>query len=417
MTPKRRRGFGGFLLSAALLLAVIGCSGVGGGASPATSPASTAPPAEASPAPAASPSAAPTETSPSLPTPVNPPSVSTYPDAGDQATGKVTAVRLADPQTGWAGGDGWIARTTDGGKHWNVQLRPPYLVLQIFALDADRAWTSLDLGDKRGTKLIRTTDGGKRWKDAGTVPNFSFFHFVSENEAFSGSAYTTDGGKTWTALPAPEKTVGDVYFHDAKNGWAVTNGHRGFSIRRTTDGGKTWPAVFTRGSEVLPTNAVIRSAGKDDAWVELIGDSGMSQTSYSLFHTMDGGKSWQPVLAHSGAGSGPAPGFAMDEKKVPRNKGASPGTLYVVNPKVAFMGGQCMACDNGNTLGKTTDGGKSWINLEAEFPGYGPQQLAAADAKHVWWITTDEQEPSRMYVTSDGGEQWTLVHTFDKPKT
>jgi photosystem II stability/assembly factor-like uncharacterized protein len=44
---------------------------------------------------------------------------------------------------------------------------------------------------------------------------------------------------------------------------------------------------------VAPLNgALIRSAGTDDAWIECIGDSGMTQTSYSLFHTTDGGKHW-----------------------------------------------------------------------------------------------------------------------------
>jgi photosystem II stability/assembly factor-like uncharacterized protein len=407
------------LLGSSLLLAAAGCAGgsSGSGGDSATGSPSAASPAPSASAPAACPpgasapspsapgtsdpadSAQPSGSPSSLPVPVNPPPVSTD--------------LQGDTQTG---GDGWIARTTDGGKHWNVQLRPQFRVLQIFALDAKRAWATLDLGDKRGTKLIRTTDGGKSWHDAGVVPSYAFFHFVSDTEAFSGNARTTDGGKTWTALPTPGKTTGDVYFHDAKNGWAVTSGETRFSIHRTTDGGKTWTTVYTRQSIVPTFNAIIRSAGKNDAWVELIGDSGMTQTSYSLFHTADGGKSWQPVVANSGAGSGPAPGFKMDEKTVPHNGGMAPGALYVVNTKIAFLGGQCHACDNPNTLGKTTDGGKTWTNLKPQYPGNSDQQIAAADADHVWWINTDIAEPSRMYVTADGGKHWTLTHTFDKPK-
>ncbi|MFP3381869.1 hypothetical protein SB767_36740, partial [Bacillus sp. SIMBA_069] len=57
---------------------------------------------------------------------------------------------------------------------------------------------------------------------------------------------------------------------------------------------------------VSPVNGVlIRSAGPQDAWIECIGDTGMTQTSYSLFHTADGGKSWQTVIAKSTAGAGP----------------------------------------------------------------------------------------------------------------
>jgi photosystem II stability/assembly factor-like uncharacterized protein len=407
------------LMGLLILLTLAGCSGEQTAASPsasasqpaAVSPSDSSPPAASSPA---------SDTVASPPTlPASPPPASVDPGVDPAKTGKVTAIRLADPLTGWAGGDGWLAKTLDGGKHWEIQYRHQYVVDQIFALNAMKAWATLDIGDKRGRKLVRTTDGGKHWTDAGTVPGYGFFHFVSDKEAFSGGARTTDGGKTWTSLPSAGRTVGDPYFHDRLNGWAVTNGRHGFSIRRTTDGGKTWPAVLTRGSEVLPGASVIRSTGRADAWVELIGDSGMTQTSYSLFHTSSGGKTWQPVLANSGAGSGPAPGFPMGEKTaVPRNSGNSPGMLYAVNPSTAFMGAQCQACEKPNMIGKTTDGGKTWMNLKGEYPGYGPQLIAAADASHVWWIHTDnaDKAPSRMYVTEDGGKHWTLVHTFDTPQ-
>lgn len=399
------------LLGCVLLSTAAGCSGGANDTSSATpsAGASVSSPSASFSAPASE------EAPPTSETPADPPAASVDPGTGDPRTGKVTAVRLADPLIGWTGGNGWIARTDDGGKHWKIQYRHPYVVMQIFALNAERAWATLDIGDNRGAKLIRTTDGGAHWEDAGVVPSYAFIHFVSEKEGFSGSARTTDGGKTWQTRPAPAKTVGDVYFHDADNGWAVVAERDGFSVRRTTDGGRVWRTVMTRDSTVVPPHAVIRSAGKDDAWVMVVGDSGMSQTSYSLFHTKDGGRNWQPVLANSGAGSGPAPGFAADEKDVPKSAGNAPGTLYVVNRDVAFMGAQCRACDKPNTIGKTTDGGRTWINLPGEYPGYETQQIAAADARHVWWINTDGEEPSRMYVTSDGGQTWTLVHTFDKP--
>lgn len=330
--------------------------------------------------------------------------------------GKVTALRLADFQTGWAGGEGWIARTDNGGKSWSTQYENKYIVNQLFALNSREVWATWSTGKSGNLKLVHTEDGGKHWTDAGEVPNQGFLHFVSSKNGFSGNSYTKDGGKTWSSFPVPSKTVGEAYFHDIRNGWAVTQGKDKFEIMRTTDGGQTWRSVMSRSSTVSVTGAIIRSVGQNDAWVELIGDSGMSQTSYSLFHTEDGGQSWIPVLANNQAGSGPAPGYkAGQETKVPHNTGSGPGTLYVVNPKVAFMGGQCMACDLPNTMGKTTDGGKTWINLPAEFPGYGIQQLAAADAQHIWWINTDSSEPSVMYISSDGGTHWTKVHTFTKP--
>ncbi|MCD9020794.1 hypothetical protein K7P76_03090 [Cohnella sp. NL03-T5] len=407
-----------FLIAALLVFLIAGCTNGNNTSLPTSGvQSSESPPAVSTDVPSTSSSESPPSNSSNNESPGNVPSTSPISSIEPVSMGKVTALRLANFKSGWAGGEGWIARTDDGGKSWKTQLQHKYIVNQLFALNDQQAWATLDIGDSKSLRLLHTSNGGKKWTEAGNVPNRAFLHFVNSNEAFSGNARTTDGGKTWVKLPVPSALAGDAYFHDHSNGWAVTQGKDKFSFTRTTDGGKTWRSVMTRTTVAPATGAVIRSAGKNNAWVELIGDSGMTQTSYSLFHTIDGGKSWIPVLAHSGAGSGPAPGYESGkETKVPANMGSGPGALYVVNTQVAFMGGQCMACDLTNTMGKTTDGGKTWINLKGAFPGYGPQQIAAADANHIWWINTDNAEPSVMYTSSDGGKHWNKVHTFDKPK-
>lgn len=410
-----RKSFGSLMLI--LLLAVgllAGCASDGANeSSPAGGSglsASTAPPLD-SPPPSPDASSSPASSAPAS---VESPSA---PEFGSSPTGRVTAARLADFQTGWTGGKGWIAGTKDGGRSWNVLHRPEGSVHQLFALDRKQVWATLDTGDASRLKLIGSGDGGITWRVIGEVPNQGFLHFVSSSEAFSGNARSTDGGKSWRTLRIPDHTVGDPYFHDLNNGWVVLVGEDKFTFSHSADGGKTWHTALSRKIFSPVNGAVIRSTGKNDVWIELIGDSGMTQTSYSLFHTADGGKSWLPVLAHSGAGSGPAPGYEMNsESKVPKNKGTSPGALYVVNPATAFMGGQCLACDNPNTLGKTTDGGKTWTDLKAEFPGYGPQLLVAADAEHLWWINTDHEQPSVMYISSNGGDSWDKVYSFGTPE-
>ncbi|MBB6674419.1 WD40/YVTN/BNR-like repeat-containing protein [Cohnella nanjingensis] len=329
---------------------------------------------------------------------------------------QVTALRLADAKTGWAGGLGWIARTDDGGKGWQLQYEGDGEVNQLFALNGERAWATLKSGDPAQYILLHTTDGGRHWTKVGKAPNGGFLHFISDSEAYSANARTTDGGRTWTKLPAPAGIVGDAYYRDSRNGWAVTQTKGQFSFVRTSDGGRTWVQAMTRTWEGEISGVTIRSTGKSDAWIELDGGYGMTQRSYSLFHTADGGKHWTTVIAKGTAGGGPAPGFKTAEEGVPSNAGNSPGALYVVNPTVAFMSGQCQACDKSNTMGHTTNGGKTWLNGKAEFGGYGEPLVAAADAKHVWWITTDNSEPSVMYTSSDGGAHWTKAHTFDKPE-
>ncbi|NEW07013.1 hypothetical protein GK047_13460 [Paenibacillus sp. SYP-B3998] len=324
----------------------------------------------------------------------------------------VTAVRLADAKSGWIGGKGWIARTDDGGARWQVQYEGVGDVKQLFALNGKEAWA--EVGDE--AKLLGTTDGGKHWAVVGKAPNAAFLHFVTKQEAYSGNAKSVDGGKSWTTLKIPDGITGDAYFHDKDNGWVVKQVNDTIEVERTQDGGKTWHSVMTRKTAASLTGAIIRSAGVNDAWIELIGDSGMTQTSYSLFHTMDGGKTWQTVLANSTAGGGPAPGIAADDNKGPKNTGTKPGPLYVVNPEVAFMGGQCPSCDKPSSVGWTKDGGKTWVNGKESFTGYGEVLLAMADTGKGWLVTNDTIQPSVMYTTSNGGVNWNKAHTFDTPK-
>ncbi|MCC3374790.1 hypothetical protein [Cohnella sp. REN36] len=400
------------LLPPLLLTACGGGPAKSGTATPTATASSSAMPtesAEATPVPSA-PDASPSETPPASET-ASPPS------AGEPTPmAQVTALRLIDFQSGWAGGIGWIARTDDGGKSWQLQYEGDGEAHQLFALNGQQAWATLNTDDPKRYPLLRTSDGGEHWEAAGDVPNGGFLHFVSDREAFSAHTRTTDGGKTWTSLPVPDGIVGDAYYRDSRSGWAVTQSKGQFHFVHTSDGGKTWIKTMTRAWDGEITGTTIRSTGKNDAWIQLNGGHGMTQQSYSLFHTSDGGQKWKTVVANGTAGGGPAPGFKANEKDLPTNAGNSPGTLYVASPSVAFLSGQCQACDKSNTMGHTTDGGGTWINGKDEFAGYGTPLVAAVDAKHVWWIVTDAAEASVMYASSDGGAHWTKAHTFEKPR-
>lgn len=411
------------LASSILAISLAACGQSGNSLSPgATAPASSTASAAVSPSaetgagasasasPTASPSAAPSESA-------APSAQASSQEPQTISLGTPSALRMVDFKSGWAGGDGWIAHTGDGGKTWQSSYKTDRGVLQIFALNDKLVWATLGAENEKTAELVSTKDGGKTWNAVGQVPGRDFLHFVNENEAFSGKWTTKDGGKTWTALAVPNNLVGDVYFHDRSNGWAVTQtSGKKFSFLHTQDGGKTWKTVYDKAWDGEVNGAVIRSAGKSDAWIELIGGTGMTQTAYSLFHTADGGKTWKTVVANNTAGGGPAPGFKMDDKGVPAGPGNSPGTLYVVDTKTAFLGGQCSACDKPNTLGHTADGGKTWVNEKPELPGYGQQLIAAADAKQVWWVLTDAEQPSIMYTTQDSGAHWSKAYTFEKPK-
>lgn len=165
----------------------------------------------------------------------------------------LTDVWFSDSQHGWiTTRNGLILRTMDGGAHW--QTMPSGAVLGLFGvyfLDPKRGWV---VGS--GGTVLHTTDGGDSWSK---LPPFSdarilAVRFLDDNNGFGAGnvlLQSGDGGRNWTPkfdkLP---KTINDITFADAANGWAV--GDEGY-ILHSTDGGASWPQTST-GSNVSLTS-------------------------------------------------------------------------------------------------------------------------------------------------------------------
>ena len=197
---------------------------------------------------------------------------------------------------GWAvpfptrAGDYPIYHTTDGGSTWQAQSLPlppgDWVPLQVGFLDSDNLWVTYrqvtSILFSRGA-LLKTADGGISWK-AYELPIGEpvFFDTPQSGWTAGGVAgnelYTTaDGGLTWQAeelkatdLPVENQLLPDeqiaaelpgqverLDFSDAQTGWAVTvegdcQGEKGSpdyacrqvsSLWKTVDGGRTWQPV------------------------------------------------------------------------------------------------------------------------------------------------------------------------------
>ena len=128
-----------------------------------------------------------------------------------------------------------------------------------------------------------------------------------------------DQGKTWRQARSPiSVTLNAVQFVDAQQGWAV--GHAGI-VLHTTDGGENWSrqldgaqaarlqlvgaqAGVARDDTALTRNRLARAEqlvkdGPDKPFLGLYfesEESGYVVGAYNLiFHTSDGGRSWQPL--------------------------------------------------------------------------------------------------------------------------
>ena len=163
----------------------------------------------------------------------------------------------------WGGGQkderaeqpGILLATVNGGQSW-TSIPYPFdgIVIDIFFLDAQRAWAS----SKNGS-FYKTTDGGLTWERSEVIIYgdrvFESIFFADANTGWVATrsgrmAKTTDGGRTWEKLfkVKEEFHVREVFFTDKEHGWAL--GEQG-AILYTTDGGDQWVSVASPISEDL----------------------------------------------------------------------------------------------------------------------------------------------------------------------
>jgi len=163
---------------------------------------------------------------------------------------------------GWpdslATGQGYIVSTNDGGIFWDTldgyhaQGYEDFFDIHFFNINEGIVVG----GDESDYSPIvwKTTNGGQNWNPISVPANVYYLRAVDfvEFEGWavgkSGSMiHTTDGGNTWMTQTSPaDSTLFDVDFIDHQNGLACGYDY----ILRTTDGGQNWLSV---GIEELQT--------------------------------------------------------------------------------------------------------------------------------------------------------------------
>jgi photosystem II stability/assembly factor-like uncharacterized protein len=199
---------------------------------------------------------------------------------GADANLKLTGVRFADAEHGWAYGEmGALFATRDGGATWARQSAPTrHLLLGANFLDARTGWLA-----GGGLTVLKTTDGGESWR-AGLVfmPAGGQAAQPAERRAEpwvprrAGPPRQREGEE----LPPPKfsRRLNAVWFADARRGWAV--GAEGVVVA-TEDGGSTWrPQASGVGDDLFD----VKFFDAREGWA--VGRGG------ALLHTNDGGRTW-----------------------------------------------------------------------------------------------------------------------------
>lgn len=339
---------------------------------------------------------------------------------------------------------------------------------------------TLDVADNRGATGTASAEitvhspsppppPGSGWRPKGVNGDLFGVHFVSPTEGWAVGldeviAHTTDGGATWTlqenlvftGSPSPAAApidFYDVFFTDARTGWAVGWPE---AIFKTTDGGATWveqhlhrvywgdrngDGTWDQRDWCTTWNSTdqycsrkvgvyLRKVGFADSrhgWT--VGRFGF------IFKTDDGGATWRAIPQNSTIRPLPVPctypaGHSQAGQPRPDVVSYNPHlfTVDVISPNEVWIGGGSEAdepCASGwlRMLGHTTDGGQTWRFLyEAENGGQLEGNGRLFDMKFSrnadgsagpigWAVGGNGTARSNALQTTDGGQTWRQVRS------
>jgi photosystem II stability/assembly factor-like uncharacterized protein len=308
-------------------------------------------------------------------------------------------VSFVNANNGFALGYQCGVRTTDGGSTW-VQMQTAFWTMDAFFWDDS---TGIAVGES----IYRTTNAGDSWtRQGGKAYSVRAIQMVTPQFGVAAGASdvikTTDGGMTWTEFPNHPTETRGIYFVNETSGTIVGRGNNSMGgIARTTDGGNTWSEQYVSQSDVFESVAFW---GIDRGIA--VGSSG------TILLTTDGGTTWEQ--RHSGA-----PLFLWRVRMVDSSIAIAVGSEHTILRSsdggvswITVSSGteaDLMLLDvtfpthdigyvlfqNGHSLGKTTDSGKTWTWFDTGGPG-----------GRCIFFTSPTRGFLPPYMTIDGGATW-----------
>ncbi len=254
------------------------------------------------------------------------------------------------------------------------------------------------------TSLVRTTDGGRTWSGipapteklgqpgaTNGQQGLAHLRFADDNDgyAYGDSLWVThDGGATWAKSTLPGSGSRYVDQLAAYNGYVYlllvpvgTAPQTSGQLYRSPVGNESWTSVLTIPSAVPA--AITLAVHGDDVWVD---SPGQNQTA-TLYRSTDDGASW----AQSNA---PCTGD------------------LAVGPSASYMGIACVLSAGAGQAKKafylSTDGGQTFTKTPAD-PPLGGTSVLGAIAQTGDLVVAASSGASFLYASFDGGVSWQTV--------
>ena len=271
---------------------------------------------------------------------------------------------------------------------WNIQTSGTNVSLNsVDFVDSQNGWAVGGVGT-----ILHTSDSGQTWtaQNSGVQLELSSVDFHSVNEGWIVGKlgfiiHTSDGGQTWKTQANQEITLGhnftNVTFTDSDTGLILTE--RGTGILKTVNGGQTWKREFLSNSSVRSDMFFVNPSR---GWIPF--------SAGGVFHTFDGGESWELRSGVTESVVGQQSIFFVDE-----NNGWIAGSR---SRSSDVRGGiQFSQYLTDGMVARTTDGGQTWERHDAR-TGRFLWDLAFLDAQRGWAVGAF----GSVVYTDDGGVKW-----------
>lgn len=282
----------------------------------------------------------------------------------------LNAIQMLNSSTVYAVGEyGSAIKTTDSGLTWNQLAVNHDNYRAIHFVNNNTGYILATTGN-----IYKTIDEGYHWQTLSTkfANTYHSIWFVNETIGFVSGYYgyilkTTDGGISWEKKNSKTiNTLNKLYFLSEKTGFAI--GKEG-TICKTTDGGENWKGSTIDLSIELKSIFFIDGL---NGWI--IGEPGI------VYSTTNGGSTWE--LKCSYCVSSATSFWFFDKNK---------GRTFGINDNI------------------TSDGGKTWTNIEATNNRF--TSVSFSDALNGWAIGIN----GRIAKTVDGGNTW--IYLFEPQRS